>query len=301
MKNFFLFITLFSIVSCGPSQEEKINNAIKTSDSFFKRASEMSDIDPCKKLAAFEKMFTHNKRNGITNNSIAARKEMKPLENDCQYSNARMRSLEREQLVKNQESVVFSCSNPKMVEKNAHANQATYIITGNWLGRQDGNYVFGYPGKGEFSKNSENEIFIRLFKEPGSENYENYDSFILNKRGEISHVYRSIGDGFDLSAYNIDLGKHTFFLMRDNFNLITSVIYDTKQLSYSGVGQYTVEWTYKYQSQCEISQINNLHNYLFEKADIKRAALKKQELEKIKKEKESKDKKINEQKKNNKI
>lgn len=301
MRFFKISLVLF-LFGCGPSPEE----IEKTSNELFEEAVSMTDSEPCLKLDAFEKMIRFNSENEASHNIIRARKLMEPLEVECEYKNTRTKSSLQEKKNEKLKSIVFNCDSPKVFESNAYANEATYVITGNYLSHDftySRNRVFGEP-VGNFYKYFDFDIYIRLSKDENSNNYENYDSYVLD---EFGNIFLSSGklNGENIKEYWLFLknkDKRTSFgLSRDNFKLTSGTQYETVALEHRIVGRYFVDWTFKYSSGCRTINVENLHSHVFSITEnIKR---KKIEDERKKKEQSERDEalKNKKQKEKNKI
>jgi hypothetical protein len=302
MKFFKLSLVLF-LFGCGPSPEE----IEKSSNELFEKAVSMTDSEPCLKLDAFEEMIRFNRENEVYHNIIRARRIMKPLEEECNYEKTRNKSIHQEKVKKNLKSIVFKCSAPEMFDSNAYPNEATYVITGNYLSRslsEGRSSVFGAP-EGSFSKYFNPEVYIKLSKDKNANNYENYDSYVLlNKNGNI---FISSGDFNvdNINEYWLGLkyfdASVSFGLSRDDFKLISGTQYETITLDHNIVGKYSVDWTFKYRSACRTLNEDNLHSYLFSKTDSIKKLLIENERKKLEREDKEEALRIQNQKQKNKI
>lgn len=300
-SNLTLSLFMLFLFGCGPSPEE----IKKSSNEYFEKAVSISDSEPCLKLDAFEEMIKFNKENKVNHNILKARQLMKPLETECAYEQTRARSFQQEEDKQKLKSVIFKCSSPKLFDSNAYANEATYAITGNWISHdpsQGRSAVFGEPS-GNFSNYVNYDIYLKLSKNEDANNYENYDSYVLNEHGDI---YLTSGDlGENIDTYSLYLRNKnnltSFDLSRDNFKLISGTQYETLNFNHRIVGSYNVNWTFKYSSSCRTISLENLHSHLFSITDnIKSTKI---EIERMKKERSEREEalRIKNQKEKNKI
>ena len=312
MKKLFLVFLVLGLIGCegqSPEEFQKLQNDI------FNKIVSLPDNQACKKISEFEAwMKTIDARSKqdstywrvVAENYNIASKEASSsdLKYLCSIEEVKNKSLTRLEFTKDHEQIIFHCPKPKMINEKTWGNEATYIITGYRGSPRGDRWVFGSPSN---PYRYIDDFYIKLSKEKGSDSFQHYDFYIINKDKIYLHSGELTEDLSHYSLYspslrsrNYSLG-HRWSLARANFELESSQS-ERVERNHHIVGDYYVDWSFDLATKCMRKNTEkNVHQVLFdlvEKTHVQ--ILKEQEILRQKKEKAQKSS-IERQKKENKI